>query len=212
MRLLNFDPTEIRQKQYLIIMLTQNQLEQFALQAIAVAGKSAQSTHAAIERFIGSAESQYGPQTPFCHVLQLEADGNLLAAVCASKMGNNKKNAKAFLEIARSGINLRTCSNHELEALYGIGKKTSRFFLLYTRPDAQHVVLDVHILKWLRDIGHDAPASTPSNSLEYDKWSTVFALEADKLKMTIKELDRTVWNQYSTGKDVARDSLDNGNV
>jgi thermostable 8-oxoguanine DNA glycosylase len=76
--------------------------------------------------------------------------------------------------------------------IHGIGPKTSRFFILWTRPHERYAALDVHILRWLRGLGHNAPRSTP-NGRKYGELEKIFLSEADKRGLSPGELDAQVW-------------------
>ena len=80
---------------------------------------------------------------------------------------NNK--AKTLYQISHSNYDLFKCSLDELEKIYGIGRKTSRGFILHTRKNAQIAILDTHILKYLDQEGiPDVPKSTPPSKSEYE--------------------------------------------
>jgi endonuclease III len=76
---------------------------------------------------------------------------------------NNK--ARSLIELAHSDLNLKNCTLDELESIHGIGRKTSRCFILHTRENAQCSGLDTHILHCLRDIGYNVPKSTVQKNL-----------------------------------------------
>jgi thermostable 8-oxoguanine DNA glycosylase len=76
---------------------------------------------------------------------------------------------------------------------------------MHTRKDARHAGLDTHVLKWLRDLGYDAPKATPSKK-QYLAFEKVFVDIADILSMPIATLDLAIWNAYSTGGSYEIDS------
>ena len=85
-----------------------------------------------------------------------------------------------------------------MEKIYGIGRKTSRGFILHTRPNAQCAVLDTHILKFLNEQGApDVPKSTPPSKSEYERLEKYFLSICRKKKITPAKQDLKVWNYYS---------------
>jgi hypothetical protein len=118
-------------------------------------------------------------------------------ALRAARTGNYRKLSRALPELARSGLDLRRCSVADLEALYGVGPKTARYFILHTRPDARVAALDTHVLKYLSTLGHEVPKSTPSSGRRYAELEKAFLAEADSLGLSPAHLDLLVWTSYS---------------
>ena len=87
----------------------------------------------------------------------------------------------------------------ELQKVRGISTKTSRFFLTHSREDFDEPVLDTHILRYLKDVGHDVPSSTPQNPNVYQKVAGLFKREADLAEMSVTDFDLQVWTKYSYG-------------
>ena len=102
---------------------------------------------------------------------------------------------------------LRECSIKKLEEIPGVRFKTSRFFTLHSREDAHCIPLDTHILRFLRDHGHDAPTKTPGGKIEYAKWEKIAIKElgkkwhdslADRLGHNwLAQADLETWKEYS---------------
>ena len=102
---------------------------------------------------------------------------------------------------------LRKCSIKFLEEIPGVRFKTSRFFTLHSREDAHCIPLDTHILRFLRDHGHDAPTKTPGGKIEYAKWEKIAIKElgkkwhdslADRLGHNwLAQADLETWKEYS---------------
>lgn len=173
-------------------------LEYKLLFAIVVAGKSAKFAQAAMERFRGVLSEicpgDYGEAHffPWFRAIRRLSDAKLKWAIFEARLGNYRKVVPAFRAIAESYFDLATCSVEQLELIKGIGPKTSRFFLLWTRPDARVAALDVHVLRWLREQGYDIPARSPSGK-QYAEIEQIFLLEADKRGITAQALDRQIW-------------------
>jgi len=92
---------------------------------------------------------------------------------------------------------LRTCSIDELESIFGIGRKTSRCFVMHSRRNAQCAGLDTHILKFLRSKGHDVPKSTPGSKKKYLEIENLFLKYAKKSNKTIAKFDLDIWKKYA---------------
>ena len=87
----------------------------------------------------------------------------------------------------------------DLQKVRGISTKTSRFFLTHSREDFDEPVLDTHILRFLKDEGHDVPDSTPQNPNVYAKIAKIFSSIAQAQKKSVTDLDLEVWTKYSYG-------------
>ncbi len=165
------------------------ELEWRLLYAIVVAGKSQSFADVAMRRFYPSCD-----QTPFEQIRELDAAGTLDARIRSARMGNYNKLLLAFRSIANSKLDLNTCSLAQLEEHHGIGYKTSRFFLLWTRPGVEFAALDTHVLKWLRFIGYEAPKATPSSSSQYEELEKLFLQEAKARGLPARILDAAIWD------------------
>ena len=104
--------------------------------------------------------------------------------------------AKGLSQIANSNIDLRNCTADELEEIHGIGMKTSRCFILHSRPNARYAGLDTHILKFLKSEGYDVPQQTPGSKKKYKELEKIFINIADELNLTPAQLDFQVWEYY----------------
>lgn len=170
------------------------ELEYRLLYSMVVAGKSAAFADSVLRRLF-----RYG--SPFEHVRSWTRVGRLDAVLREVRSGNYAKLTRGFAEAAASGIDLRKCTAGDLEKIHGIGPKTSRFFLLWTRKQANHAALDTHVLKWLRYLGHSAPQSTPSG-VRYARLEVFFLSEASARGLTARQLDARIWDWCSTGRHI----------
>ena len=105
--------------------------------------------------------------------------------------------AKSLKELAFANLNLRTCSIDDLEKISGIGRKTSRCFIMHTRKNAHCAGLDTHLLKFLNDLGYNVPRSTPGSGKVYKQVENQLLALFDKKKRTPAELDLLIWRVYS---------------
>lgn len=171
-------------------VLTDQELEARMIYAMVVAGKSAKFAEVVIRRILhwrGNGES------PFGSIRRLHRQGSLMTELKKAKAGNYNKLYRGLKQLAHSSIALRICTPVALERIHGVGPKTSRFFILWTRPGYRCAALDVHILRWLRGLGHDAPKTTPPAGARYEALEQVFLAEADKRHLTPRELDFQIW-------------------
>lgn len=183
---------------------TQFKLEYKLLFSLIVAGKSANFAKNALARLLGEPDllgRQYGTPFPMlrhmCGIPGVQADV-LRANLKAARTGNYKKLDRAIKALVAANLDLRACTPQELERIPGIGPKTSRFFILWTRPDARYAALDTHILKWMRYLGYNAPNQTPFGK-KYDELELAFLAEADKRGMKPAELDAAIWEWCQVG-------------
>ena len=96
---------------------------------------------------------------------------------------------------------LVTASIQSLERIPGVKYKTSRFFVLHSRSNANCVPLDTHILRFLRDRGVPCvPNVTPGSRQMYLGLEKI-AVEALKSLgySTLAKADLETWKSYSNG-------------
>lgn len=160
--------------------------------SVIVAGKSAKFTAKVMDRF----HQHRQEHLPFDFLRILIDEENLDWVVRDMRCGNYTKIERCFRELAAAKLDLMKCRPEDLEAIHGIGPKTSRFFILWTRPGERYAALDVHVLRWMRVLGYDAPKSTP-NGRRYRELEVAFLAEADERKMTPRELDAAIWEKGS---------------
>lgn len=174
-------------------VLSRGDQEYYLLYACVVAGKSAKFADAVMGRLC---LFKQGDETPFEMVRRL---GDRLESVLREvRTGNYGKLARCFRDLAADEkLDLLTCTPDDLEAFHGIGPKTSRFFIMWIRPEERHAALDVHVLRWLRAQGHDAPESTPSAGPIYDALQAIFLQEAEKRGVSPRQLDFAIWKAGS---------------
>lgn len=171
---------------------TNSELEEFWLFSICVAGKESALQKERVRAFLDSIPFC---GSPFKKVSAAIADGSLDMHLRKCKLGRYERTSKAFQQSI--GLKLETSTLDDLEDVYGVGPKTSRFFLLHTRHDVRVAVLDTHILKRLRETYPDAPKATPQSRREYRKWEK-HALElADKDGLSPFEFDKVNWTRFA---------------
>jgi thermostable 8-oxoguanine DNA glycosylase len=171
-------------------VLTLYDLEWRLLYSVIVAGKSAQFAERVMNRLMDRDDQYDGP---FGLLRRLITENRLPQTLQAVRCGNYTKTERAFSAIVEADLDLERCSAEDLEQIPGIGPKTSRWFLLWTRPGIRHAALDVHVLRWLRDQGYEAPRTTPTGE-RYRKLEDAFLEEADSRGLTPRELDHWIWS------------------
>lgn len=171
---------------------TDSELQKFWLFCLFVAGKNSDTQLSKLNKFLKRAED--AGKTPFDYLKENLLD--LRNMLVAAKVGQYNRLVKAIEQSIQ--LNLRDCTVNDLTKIYGVGPKTSRFFLLHSRKDVDCVVLDTHVLNWLREHNVDAPQNTPSepkySELEgYAK--ALFGAYFDDLPM--QEIDLLIWGSQS---------------
>jgi hypothetical protein len=155
-----------------------------------VAGKSAKQTAEKVTKLLELVP--YPELLPFYKLRYLMKRKKLRAALEQVRMGQYTRIEKALRGL--SWINTRLISLEQLESIHGIGPKTARMLLLYTRPGFVGVPLDTHILKYLAAQGvPKVPKATPPFGREYKRLEGAFFELALSQRKTVRELDTEVW-------------------
>lgn len=188
---------------------TNSELQEFWLFACCVAGKTAATQARLLENFLISLPAP--DCTPFDRIqwAYLETAGKpecgLLQRIQQSRLGQYNRLYNCFRQSTK--LDLRMCGIADLEAIVGVGPKTSRFFLMHSRPNQRLAALDTHILKHLRQTGHVVPTATPSNPKVYSQLEAAFLALADEAGETPADYDLRIWNSYTKGN---RDGTQDG--
>jgi hypothetical protein len=192
------DPDNIRK-----LDCTQHELEERILFWVAAAGKSAHPTAKALEAFLRKPEwslRHAGISVDSPPFELIRSFGNRVAYLARALryhgFGCFRQRARSFMALARSELDLAACGPDELMAIPGIGAKTARGFILYTRPDVRYAVLDRHVLRFMREQGLDAPKDSPQSASGYARWESQALALADRLGQSPLEFDRMIWLRY----------------
>lgn len=187
---------------------TDEQLEEFLLFSIVVAGKGAFQQATKLEEFLSRAHGR----TPFGLVRVMDMDGTLIDFLRQCKMGQYNRISTAFRGVAHffkwnpdseRHSPLRDIPVERLECVKGIGMKTARFFAMHTRPFQQFACLDTHILQWLGEKGHVVPRTTPQG-IKYLELEKVFLDYCKQMGKLPADLDLEIWNsrhEQASGKE-----------
>jgi len=190
---------------------TTNELQEFLLFSVVVAGKNSKIQSEKLAEFIALVITRYHngcvqsikDKTIF-DLLQAFTTLEIELMLRWVKMGQYVRLSNLIYELANSDLDLKTVTVPQLEQIYGIGPKTARFFVLHTQKDACCAVLDTHILKHLNAHGIKAPKNTPSNKKTYKRLEDAF-ITLHKIarlsckEMTLADYDLVVWQYYSAG-------------
>ncbi len=182
---------------------SKNELEEFLLFCIVVAGKTAYIQARKLDEFLKSVNTRLMmPENinPFQTIKSAEQHGILFEEIKKAKLGQYKKIYSGFKYISEKEYNLNKMTPEILEKIPGVGMKTSRFFLLhsdifYTNKIA---ILDTHILKFIKEnIDERAPKSTPVIPLTYRYWEDMFLRWCSDNNKDMAEFDLEVWKSYA---------------
>lgn len=175
---------------------TTNELEEFALFCIAVAGKNAASTARALDKLLEIGRSRSLDLSPFQIIRDIIKYSDLASLMKNCGIGCYTVKSRGFAQIVSCGLDLRTVTLDQLLNLFGVGHKTARFFLLHSRPNQRYAVLDTHILKYMGEQGIETPKSTPTGK-RYLELEQKFLELADLNSITPADMDLQIWVKYA---------------
>lgn len=183
--------------------LTKEQLEETILFMCCVAGKNARVTASRLDNFLKNGhEMLYGSfdhYSPFKMLRDLYfLIGEKDVALLLKKHGIGCYNyrARTFKELIESKIDLESCTIKELEEIFGIKEKTSRYFVLHTRPNSRCAVLDTHVKKFMVSRGIEFPSHQPRGR-KYMELENKFVEMADDSGMSVADFDLKIWNSFA---------------
>lgn len=199
------DPFDLKEGQ----ILTDEQLEDFIVFSVCVAGHSAKATRPAVTKLAKTLCEDPSPGATrggFLDEIRFAGHMGILPGVlkdCGMGCFNQRAKTLETLaeEVSIGQLDLRTCTPEDLERIPGIGSKTSRFFILHTRPNQNYAVLDVHVLRYMKKLGYDVPAATPSKK-KYAELEQKFLALAKKRGKTAAQLDFQIWKAGATKRKV----------
>ena len=171
-----------------------SELQEFLLFCIFVSGKRADIIANKLNDLFS-----YNNVEPFSLIKKWIEEKTLDEKLRKVKMGKYSHFSKGLKQLIESNLNLKECSVEDLEAIHGIGPKTSRYFILHTRKNQRIACLDTHILTYLRELGHSAPKTTPSGK-KYQKLEKIFIDLADKNGKNIADFDLEIWKKSTKSK------------
>jgi thermostable 8-oxoguanine DNA glycosylase len=186
---------------------TEAEMQEFAIFAVCVAGKTAKTIAPRVSRLIENISKLFKDvvkgELPLDYITYMTY-AELAEQIKEVGIGCFNQKADSIWIMARrvkcGALNLSTATPEQLEQIRGIGAKTSRFFILHSRKDAKYAALDTHILKHLTAHGiPNVPKSTPPKGRLYTLLENAFLLLADKAGMSPADYDLMVWRHYASG-------------
>ena len=182
---------------------SQNELEEFLLFCIVVAGKTAYIQSRKLDEFLASIKIRLMmPENinPFQIIKSAEQHGILMEEILRAKLGQYKKIYSGFKYISEREYSLNKMTPDILEKIPGVGMKTSRFFLLHSDINYKDniAILDTHILKFIKEnIDDRAPKSTPTIRVTYKLWEDMLLSWCRQNNKNVAEFDLEVWKSYA---------------
>ena len=193
-----------------------DQIQSMFLFAVAVAGKPSRITAEKINGLLEDIEidqrDEYAPDEirkmgPLEYLMYLEHEP-FIEMIKERKLGKYNTWLKLWrwfqdylLRLSDIPKFLNTATIEVLEHIPGVKYKTSRFFVLHSRSNANCVPLDTHILRFLKDRGVPCvPNVTPGSQRVYLGLEKI-AVEALKSLgySTLAKADLETWKSYSNG-------------
>ena len=182
------------------------QLQEFLIYCVCVAGKKSEIESPKVRKFcldprFGFNLKPFDLIKKLLGVSSVEEDG-LMQHLKKYKIAPYQQRYNSLKDIVTLlPDNLSEVTLDQLQEVRGISTKTSRFFLTHSQADFDEPILDTHILRFLRDQGHDqVPESTPQNPKVYAKVAKLFKAIAIARKQSVTDLDLQIWTEYSYGK------------
>jgi thermostable 8-oxoguanine DNA glycosylase len=170
---------------------TDAELEEFLLFAVCVAGKNSKIQAGKLADFLLETGISKPFDTPFGIIRAFIRDGILRQQLERVKLGQYNRLAKVFENLVKLPWSLREVTVEQLQMVVGL--KTSRFFLMHSRPGFRCATLDTHILKWLNEQGIVAPKATPSNPKKYLALEQKYLAICDERGCDPATLDLEIW-------------------
>lgn len=170
---------------------SKRELQTFWLFCVLVAGKNSVIQARKLNDFLS--EAPYN-QLPLVYIDNLLGSHNLHEKMVEHKLGQYGRLYKCFEDSMQYSDLLDVVGVGDLESIYGVGPKTARFFLLHTRKDQQHAVLDTHILRWMgKQFDVRLPKATPQGKL-YQRIERMFLNYCREQNLSPAELDLRIWS------------------
>lgn len=181
---------------------TDEELEEFALFAPAVAGKTADIQARKLNELLTNLEEQYGDHGPFDLILKAASDATLEDFMRGVKLGKYSLLVpcyKAMSLVNTDGEHwLRSVPVATLKKYPGIGNKTARFFVMHSRENAEVATLDTHILSWMdENLDVNVHEQAPRSDEEYKRLEHHFLQECERRERHPAHLDLEIWNSKS---------------
>jgi hypothetical protein len=169
-------------------------LEEFFLFAGLAANRPAYRAALTLDRLLAGCEAD--EDGPFAYLRGVHrAESSHASAVRTTGLGCHQQKGRFLFAAIHSGLDLRTAGLRELERLPGVGLKTSRFFVLHSRPGQRVAAIDTHIYRDLcgRYPGHPSLRKPPGSKSRYLAQEQLFLRAADLEGLEPWQLDINIW-------------------
>ncbi|NTF17480.1 hypothetical protein G6L37_03535 [Agrobacterium rubi] len=175
---------------------SERELQEYLMFCLAVAGKKATVIAEKLNNLLSGMTAQ---DDPFSYVTRLHSEGRLEAELMRVRMGKYSLLREAYPAIAsRFAGRLSSVPIPELEMVRGIGPKTARYFVLHSRSlPGDIAVIDTHVMKYLRHLGHEVPRRLPTRA-NYARLEKLMIDAARSSGMGMADFDLAVWTHYSS--------------
>lgn len=191
------DPTKITNYNQ-----SQAELQETLLFWVCAAGKNGVTAARCLESLLSAWREKAqrgwkGKPSPFYIIYYISQVADLAQEMKKHGIGCYNAKSRTFKYLCRPNfsIDLKKCTVEDLESVPGIGPKTARCFLIHSRRDQQYAGLDTHILKFLRDKGHEVPKSTPTGK-KYRELEQIFLKYVAESGQNVADFDLMIWNEY----------------
>lgn len=173
-----------------------NQLEELLLFGIAVAGKRALTVAKSLDNFIQYGYREKLGTTPF-EIINNISSHQLSFILKGFGVGCYSYKADYFKSASSMGLDLYKCSIDDLVSIKGVAYKTANLFLLHSREGYVGACLDVHILRYLSQLGYAVPKSTPQSKKKYKELEAIFLKICEQQNVAPAILDLKLWREFS---------------
>lgn len=181
---------------------TTEELEEFLLFTVMVHGKKADVQAKKLNLFLEYLSNITHVSSPFRMVdiamnwQEDDAEESLLmTALKKFGLGQYARLCQAIGDMIQIP-DLRSVTAEELEKCFAIGPKTARFFIVHSRPNQFHAILDTHVLRWLRIQGVNTPKNTPQGK-DYKTLEDIFLKFVQLSGKSVAEFDLGIWKEFS---------------
>lgn len=176
--------------------LKDEELEEYLIFWVLAAGKKASTVAKSLENFLLFWRQKLSKKNPFAIIKHV--GDKLPSELKRFGVGCYNNKAITLSQLANSNLDLKKCTLSDLEKIKGIGKKTSRCFVIHSRRNQRCAGIDTHVLKYLKSLGYEVPKSTPAGK-KYDQLEEIFLQLVDESGLTLPEFDLKIWTKYAKG-------------
>jgi thermostable 8-oxoguanine DNA glycosylase len=174
---------------------TNHRLQYFWIYAILAAGKNSDWASKKVVQIFEDKEPRVSP-------FNWLRTKRLVPLLKRCRTGQYNRISRAIKETRT--LDLREDSFDAMEEVFGVGCKTSRFFILHSREDAKCVPLDTHILKFLkRHRVRNVPKTTPTSKKQYLRLekAALRLISKHHPNLSLADADLLIWSRERAKMD-----------